>query len=57
MKYLFLIVFLSYLSLILISQQNVNHPGLPIGNSKNDLKRQIIKSPFDFLTAVIPEYK
>ena len=42
---------------ILITLGNVHHQGLPIGNSNNILKRQIIKSTYDFLTAIIPEYK
>jgi len=49
--------FMSNHPLILISHSNVHHQGLPIGDSNNILKRQIIKSPYEFLTAIIPDYK
>ncbi len=42
---------------ILIDKLNVNHYGLPIGNSKKILKRQAIKSMTDFIAAIIPPLK
>ena len=49
--------FLSDHPLLLIYNENVHHQGLPIGDSNKILKRQIIKSTYEFLTAIIPEYK
>jgi hypothetical protein len=49
--------FLSDHPLLVISNGNVHHQGLPIGDSNRILKRQIVKSTYEFLTAIIPEYK
>jgi hypothetical protein len=50
----FLITKKEYIS---IDNSNIKHDGLPIGNSKNILKRQIIKSPSLFVSSVIPQPK
>jgi hypothetical protein len=42
---------------IIIDNNNIGHQGLPIGNPKNILKRQIIKSPSSFVQSVIPPNK
>ncbi len=43
--------------LLVIDKFNVHHVGLPIGDSRKILKRQIIKSTYEFIEAVIPEVK
>jgi len=42
---------------IIIDKFNVGHNGLPVGNSKRILKRQVIKSMIDFVSSVIPPPK
>ncbi len=49
--------FLNKAPVIIIDKFNVEHPGLPIGDSRKILKRQIIKSAYLFVSSVIPNYK
>ena len=49
--------FIKHNPIIIIDKSNDAHPGLPVGNSKKILKRQIIKSPYLFVNSVIPKYK
>lgn len=49
--------FLNKTPVIIIDKFNVEHPGLPIGDSRKILKRQIIKSAYLFVSSVIPNYK
>ena len=42
---------------LIIDKFNVSHVGLPIGDSRKILKRQIIKSSYEFIESVIPEVK
>ncbi len=49
--------FLGQHQYLLIDKSNVAHSGLPIGNSKKILKRQIINSINVFIKSVIPSFK
>lgn len=49
--------FLTDKPLIIIDRHNITHQGLPVGDSKKILPRQIIKSTYKFVSSVIPEYK
>ncbi len=42
---------------LVIDKSNVSHAGLPVGNSKKILKRQIIKSSSEFIQSVIPTFE
>ncbi|MCL5029243.1 MAG: L,D-transpeptidase [Bacteroidetes bacterium] len=42
---------------LVIDKSNVSHIGLPIGDSRKILKRQIINSQYNFIESVIPDYK
>ena len=49
--------FISSRKYLLMDLDNIGHQGLPLGISKNILRRQIIKSPALFVKSVIPPIK